>query len=203
MYIYFFVEEFSMERALKNLLPGMVSPEYVVQIITFQCKNDLLKKLESRLMAYSSWVSDDYYFVVLVDKDDDNCFELKQKLETISQRAGFVSKSAARENNKFQILNRIVIEEIEAWYFGDPDAMRTAFPRLSKTFERKEKYRNPDTIVRAWETMELFLQRSRYFSEGLSKSILAESVSKHMNPARNRSKSFQVFRDGLQELISQ
>jgi hypothetical protein len=41
------------------------------------------------------------------------------------------------------------------------------------------------------------IKRAEYFADGLSKLQLAEKIAPHMDPARNTSRSFQVFRDAL------
>ena len=65
-----FVEEYSMEVALEILLPKMLGAlDY--QIITFSCKNELLKQLPERLKGYSTWLPKSWSLLVLVDREDD------------------------------------------------------------------------------------------------------------------------------------
>jgi hypothetical protein len=83
-----------------------------------------------------------------------------------------------------------------------PDALRAAYPRLSPHLGERSRYRNPDTIAGGtWEALERELQRVGYAPGGLAKVANARAVSAHMQPERNRSHSFQVFRQGLLELI--
>jgi hypothetical protein len=204
MFLYFFVEEQSMEVALKYLLPKMIPENLQYLIFTFEGKLDLLKNIQNRLTAYANWVPEDYYFIVLVDRDYDDCHELKEKLEEISQKSGLISKSEATSNQRFNIINRIVIEELEAWYFGDPDALKEAFPRLPSSFENRKKYRNPERIFGGtWEALEYLLNRSGYYETGLAKVNLALEVAPFMKPNNNRTKSFQVFYQGLLDLLEQ
>ena len=49
--------------------------------------------------------------------------------------------------------------------------------------------------------MERELKKAGYFSGGLRKIEAAKTISAYMEPERNNSKSFQVFRDGLQEMV--
>jgi len=66
----------------------------------------------------------------------------------------------------------------------------------------KAKFRDPDAIEGGtWEALESELQRKGYFQGGLAKIEAAKAISSYMDPERNRSKSFQVFRDGLQEMV--
>jgi len=100
-------------------------------------------------------------------------------------------------------LNRISIEELEAWFFGDVEALHGAYPKIPLSLATRLKYHNPDAIQGGtWEELEKELQRKGYFHGGLAKIEAAKAISAHMDPARNRSKSFQVFRDGLIEMAN-
>lgn len=196
MHFEFLLEEETSEKILDNLMPKIITGEHTYRCIRFQGKIDLLKNLSTELRGYSKWITDDYRFVVLLDRDRDNCIALKNSLNKIAADAGLITKSSARQNT-FQVLNRIAIEEIEAWFFGDANAMRMAYPKLSGNFESKALYRNPDNIKNTWETMERLLQRSGYFKTGLRKTEAAFQISQYMQPLNNRSKSFQVFWEGI------
>ena len=79
-----FVEEYSMEAALEKLLPKILT-NADFEIRRFQCKDDLLKRLPERLAGYRAWLPDNWRILVLVDRDDDNCVELKEQLESIAR----------------------------------------------------------------------------------------------------------------------
>jgi len=200
MHLEFLLEEVTAEKVLDNLLPLIITGEHTYRCIKFQGKADLLKNLAAELRGYSKWIPADFKIIVLLDRDKDNCTDLKTKLNQIAEHSGLVTKSNPN-HNKFQVLNRIAIEEIEAWFLGDADAMRIAYPRLTANFEKKVAYRNPDEIAETWETMERILQRSGYFKTGLRKLEAAYEISKQMQPLRNRSKSFQVFWQGITACI--
>ena len=109
-----------------------------------------------------------------------------------------MTKSGARGRGKFEVINRLAIEELEAWFFGDPEALVQAYPRVPATIGRKAQYRNPDAIAGGtWEALERVLQKAGYFPGGMSKVETARNISKYMDPLRNSSKSFQVFRDAV------
>jgi len=202
MHIEFLVEEPSAEAALQNLLPKILGNVATFAIHPHQGKPDLLKKLPMRLKGYSHWLLGDWRIVILMDADDDDCLELKAQLEQIAWDAGLITKSAAPPGQQFQVLNRLAIEELEAWFLGDIEALHAAYPRVGLTLGQRAKYRNPDAIPGGtWEALERLLQRLNYFPEGLPKITVARQVSRHIDPARNRSRSFQVFREGLLELI--
>jgi len=140
--------------------------------------------------------------VVLIDRDNDECKQLKTKMELVAQRAGFKTKSMSFGSSNFQVLNRLAIEELEAWFFGDIAAIHAAYPRISIHLGSRANYRDPDAITGGtWEALERVLKRGKYFSGGLNKLAAARTISLHMNPERNRSHSFQVFRRGLEETV--
>jgi Domain of unknown function (DUF4276) len=161
---------------------------------------DLISKLPSRLKGYRSWIADEYKIVVLVDRDDDNCIELKNKLEKIATDVGLVTKSSPL-NQSFQVLIRMAIEELEAWYFGDVNAIAIAYPGVSKNLNKNAKYRIPDRIQGGtWEALERILQKAGYHKGGLEKLKAAREISLHMKPENNCSESFKAFYQGLLEL---
>jgi hypothetical protein len=200
-YIEFLVEEFSMEVFLRALLPRLLGALHF-EIRTFQCKNDLLKRLPNRLRGYA-WFPEGYRIVVIVDRDSDDCQELKRELEEYAASAGLPTRTHPHQGH-FTVVNRIAIEELEAWYFGDWEAVRAAYPRVSETVPRRAGYRDPDAIAGGtWEAFERILQRSRYFEGGLRKVEAARSIAPYLDPVRNTSHSFQVLRSALVELAGQ
>jgi len=193
------VEEPSMEAALRVLLPRVLG-DLGFQVYPHQGKPDLLTRLSERLRGYAAWLPEDYRIVVVVDRDDDDCSELKQQLEQIANNAGLRSRSQA-SGQPYQVVNRLAIEELEAWYFGDWDAVRSAYPKVPATIPGKAKYRDPDAITGGtWEAFERVLQRAGYFQTGLRKIEAARAVAEHWQPQDNCSHSFQAFHDVLQEM---
>lgn len=188
-----FVEEYSMEAALEQLLPKLLG-DIEFQIIRFQCKNDLLKHAPDRLKGFAGWLPESWRIVVLVDRDDDDCVLLKAELENMAAAAGLMTKATAGPGQRFQVANRIAIEELEAWFFGDWQAVQAAYPRIAATVPQKAGFRDPDAIAGGtWEAMERVLRKAGYFSTGLRKLELARSVAVHMDVDRNGSRSFQAF----------
>lgn len=200
--LFVLVEEPSMEAALEILLPKMLGA-VEFKIRRFQCKNDLLKHLPDRLRAYRSWLPSNWAILVLVDRDDDDCAKLKQRLEAMASDAGLITKTTAGDNNRFQVANRIATEELEAWFFGDWSAVQAAYPRVPKTIPQKAGFRDPDAISGGtWEALERVLQRAGYFSTGLRKVECARAVAQQMEPNRNASKSFQALSGALMAWMS-
>ncbi len=64
---------------------------------------------------------------MIVDRDDDDCEALKRKMESFAIEAELATR-IRRKNGQYFVVNRIAVEEREAWYFGDWEA----FERLLK-----------------------------------------------------------------------
>ncbi|MCX7048793.1 MAG: DUF4276 family protein [Candidatus Sumerlaeota bacterium] len=196
------VEEPSMEAALRILLPRLLG-ELTFGIYSYQCKTNLLEKLPERLRGYRSWLPKDWRIVVIMDRDDDDCCALKQRMEKISSDAGFVTRATAKSAS-YCVVNRLAIEELEAWYFGDWQAVRLAYPRVPETIPQKAPFRDPDAIRGGtWEAFERVLKNAGYCRNGLRKIEAARTVAEHWNIEANTSCSFQVFRDVLREMVAQ
>ncbi len=187
-----------MEAMLELLLPKLIGGA-TFRIYAHNSKETLLGRLRDRLTAYRQMLQPGWLVLVLVDQDDDDCQALKQSLEQETAAADLVSRTGGAGSD-FTVLHRIVIEELEAWYFGDWQAVRKAYPRVPQRIASRAAYRDPDTIKGGtWEAFERIMQQAGYFPRGLRKQQAAEAIAPHMNPARNTSRSFQVFRDALLE----
>jgi len=194
------MEEPSMEEALQILLPRILRPEIELRFIQFGDKGNLQRELPARLRGYKQWLPESAMIVVVVDRDDDDCLALKQQLEDFAFQARFGTKSAPNPDGSFQVINRVVVEELEAWHFGDWQAVRAAYPRMPD-LSGKAAYRHPDEIAGGtWEALERELQRRGYFDSGLRKREFARAVAEHMQPDRNVSPSFSCLRDALAAL---
>jgi len=198
MTLHFFVEEPSAERALKHLLPRIVDCEF--EFFVFNGKPDLLRRLPDRLRSYAGWaVSAGVKVVVVVDRDADDCRELKARLEKMSDQAGLVSSGSGPT-----VLNRIVVEELESWLLGDVEALRRAYPRLPVGLAAQARFRDPENVPGGcWEALEYVLQQHGYYQVGLSKGRLAEDVAQHMDVENNQAPSFRAFRDGVRRLAGE
>lgn len=199
MHVEFLVEEPSAEVFLRGVI-GRILPDISCNFIVFQGKADLLLNLPSRLKGYKKWMPADYRLVVLVDEDRQDCIALKNLLESAAASAGLATKSKPL-GGAFFVLNRIAVEELEAWYFGDVPALCAAYPGVPSSLGTKAPYRDPDAIAGGtWQALERVLQKAGYFKGGLSKIALAREMAVHMDPANNRSASFCHFILGLAAL---
>lgn len=189
-----------MEAALRLIVPKIVA-DLSFEIYPYQCKQDLLDKLPARLQGYASWLPVVWRIMVIIDRDDDQCEALKERLEQAAQDAGLTTRTR-RRSAKFQVVNRLAIEELEAWFFGDWEAVKTAYPKVTVSIPAKKGYRDPDAVGGGtWEALERILQRAGYFRTGLRKIEAARSIAQYMEPRRNSSTSFRAFRDALSDLV--
>lgn len=187
--------------ARKTIIRGIDS----YKISSFEGKTELLKILPDKLRAYWERIpllqaqGFELCIIVLIDKDNDDCKVLKDKLEQIARNVN-LSTPSSRSNGIFRVLFRIAIGELENWYFGDETAVCNAFPRV-KSFANKEKYRDPDAIPDGWEAFEDLLKQAHELKpkEKLKKSETAEKIAAYFNPQDNRSPSFQVFYKGFED----
>lgn len=199
-HVEFLVEEPSVEALLREVLPHLLR-SVPFEIRVFQGKPDLLAQLPHRLRGYA-WFPDTWRIVVVVDRDNDDCHALKQQLEQHALAAGRFTR-ARRDRGCFTVINRIAIEELEAWYFGDWEAVRAAYPNVAANVPRRAAFRNPDAIAGGtWEAFERVLQQVGYFKGGLRKLEAACAIAPYLDPARNTSPSFKIFRDAILELAA-
>ena len=140
-HVEFLVEEPSMEEALRMLLPVLLG-DVSFGVYQYNGKDNLLRKLPDRLRAYAKWLPRDYRIVVLVDRDRDECSQLKLRLEGIAAQAGLTTRTRSG-GRTYQVVNRLAIEELEAWYFGDWEAVMAAYPRVPANVPRRAKYPRP------------------------------------------------------------
>lgn len=198
MHIEFLIEETSAEIVLTEIVPKILGDEVTFKVHDFRGKTNLLKKLPDRMRGYGNMIKhqEDLRIVILLDKDSQDCEELKQELEKIAEQAGLVTHS---KSDKFQVLNRIIVEELEAWFFGDVEAMKEAYPRVPPSLTKRKSYRIPDEIKGGtWEALERIFSSAGYYEKGfMPKTEVARNIAPFMNPEANSSKSFQVFRDGI------
>lgn len=198
------VEEPSMAAALDALLPRMLQGKSCAfKIIDHGSKSALLNDVPARLRGYALRRSEDIRVMVLVDRDNDDCRMLKALLERAAVAAGLPTKTAPGQDGRFHVVNRIVIEELEAWFVGDVAALRAAYSGVPETLANRARFRDPDAVPGGtWEALHRVLVAAGHYAglDRMPKIEVARQVALHMEPANNRSKSFQVFASGLAAL---
>ena len=199
------VEEPSMEAFKQALLPRMLTSAVAWKIIDYGSKQQLLARLPQRLLGYAQY--DAAYrpkLMVLVDRDDDDCAALKAQLETACEAALLRTKGRPADSGDFDVVNRIVVEELEAWFFGDPEALQEVWPGTRRSLG-KAAYRDPDAVRGGTHEALLRVLKSAGHlrdADRLPKIEIARIMGHVLNVQRSRSSSFQHFQTGLDALLA-
>lgn len=180
MKLIFLLEEQSMKCFLDGLLPRILPAEIQFITIPHEGKSDLQKSLTAKLQG---WNEPDVKFVVVQDQDSNDCKEIKKKLLDLCK------------NSKKEILIRIACHELEAWYFGDMNALSQAYGVDLSAAKRKSKYRIPDAIVNPKEELRWLLPEHQQIAG-------ARRIAPIIDIGNNSSVSFQMFVNGVRKLAS-
>lgn len=109
-------------------------------------------------------------------------------------QAKYHTKSRPKFDGTFRVVNRIVVEELESWFFGDITAVRIAYPRFSSR-------KRPDSDAMrggTWEALHREMQKVGYFKRRVFPKLeVARMIAVHRDPDVNGSPSFQMFQKGL------
>lgn len=178
----FLLEEPSARELLKGLIPRIVPEGTSVTYLVFEGKQDLEKQLTMKIRA---WRAPDSAFVVLRDQDQADCKAVKRALEERVAASG-----------QSRVLIRVACRDLEAWVAGDLPALAEAFdePKLA-THSTKERFRQPDTLVRPVEAIRQILPEYQKIDG-------ARRVGPFLNPEASHSKSFVNFCRGVQRLFA-
>jgi len=177
----FLVEEPSIKVLLDGLLPRLF-PTLDFKVVEHEGKSDLEKSIPRKLRG---WQEPGIRFVVLMDADNKDCIALKQKLAKLCAEAG-----------RPDTLIRIVCQELEAWYIGDPEALAAAYDDTGlRTIGGKAGFRDPDTVVKPSRRLVEICPR-------FQKVGGARLMAPHLRYERNRSRSFKTLIDGVNRLIA-
>ena len=177
-----FLEEQSASEMLEKFLPRLLGESTDFQCIPFEGKQDLEKQLKGKLQ---NWKAPNCCFVVMRDQDNADCIAVKQRLSDICHQAG-----------KPHTLVRIVCHELESWYLGDLFAVEVGLNMsgLAK-LQNKRKYRTPDSLSNAKQELKQLTKKTYQPIDGSRK------IGQHLSLEGNRSKSFNVFIDGVRQLM--
>lgn len=190
-----------MKVALDLLLPRMMPRHVSAEVHDLGSKSEFLKKVHNRLLGYAAWLPHTHRVVLVVDADQDDCVELRARLLDATKRAG-LSVASVSGGVDGQVLPRIAVEMLEAWFYGDPAALTQAYGPGFGTVGSRRGFRNPDQIRDPARRIEMDLKRNPRHSAGLRKLTLAGDVAPHMDVDRNSSTSFCRLRDGVRFLTN-
>lgn len=212
MHIEILVEDSSGEKLLRVLLPELLGPQgepHTWRLHAYKgigripqglvtkadpAKRILLDQLPKLLRGYGRTPGVDAVVVVL-DTDKRDCAAFLAELES----------AAAACSPAPNTLFRLAIEEIEAWYLGDRDALLAAYPRAK--LDVLDKYLQ-DSACDTWELLadalhsggSAAIKKAGWPLPGQVKHEWADRIGPFMDPERNLSPSFGKLRDGLRRL---
>lgn len=173
------LEERSMKVLLDGLLPR-IFPDLPFLCVAHEGKQDLEQSIPRKLRA---WREPGVHFVIIRDNDGGQCMALKERLQKLCV-----------EGRRADSLVRIACQELEAWYFGDPEALSDAFNDDSlRGIGNRARYRDPDAIERPSDDL-------LYLVPAFQKVSGARLMARHLSRERNQSRSFQVMLDGIARL---
>ena len=165
-----------MQALLEGLLPRLF-PHLAFRCVVHEGKDELDQNITQILR---DWRVPGDRFIVVRDNDEGDCYALKQRLRQL-----------CLDGRRSDTLIRIVCQELEAWYLGEPDAMADAFgdERLRR-IRNSPRYRNPDTRSKPSNDVKKLVS-------GFQKVEGARKMAARLTQERNCSPSFAVFLDGI------
>ena len=169
---------------LLNVLLHRLFPGLAFRCIEHEGKRDLHRSVARKLRA---WREPGARFVVMRDQNAADCHTVKARLKALCEQGGHADA-----------LVRVVCRELEAWYLGDVESLVGAFPGSARRLRRelnKRRYRDPDTVVRPAQVLEDLIPEFR-------KRPGARAIGKLLS-RENRSRSYQVFLEGVERLHRQ
>ena len=169
-----------MQALLEGLLPRLF-PKLTFLCVPHDGKSDLESSIRETLRH---WRTPGDRFVVVRDSDGADCIAVKERIRQLCQ-----------DGRREDTLIRIVCQELESWYLGDPNAMAAAFGDDGlRDIGNRPRYRHPDDISKPSTHVERFVG-------GYGKIASARRMALHMTRDDNRSHSFRVFVRGIEGML--
>lgn len=175
----FLLEEQSMKELLDRMLPR-IFPDLRFLCIPHEGKTDLESSIQRKLRA---WHVPKDRFIIVRDNDGGDCIALKQRLRDLCKGTGHEDATI-----------RIVCQELEAWYLGQPDAMANAFGMEElRNIRNAPRFRDPDTRPKPSKDVDKLCK-------GFRKIDGARKMGEYLTREGNHSHSFRVFLDGVERM---
>ena len=181
--VVFFLEELSARAMLEGFLPKIIADSICCRFIVFEGKQDLEKQMVKRMRGYRV---PNARFVVLRDKDSEDCRQVKKRLTGKCIEAQHPGS-----------LVRVACHELESWYLGDLAAVEAglAVTGLARQ-QHKTPYDKPDELVAP-------ARKLQSIAPAYQKVGGSRAIGPHLDPVKNRSQSFGVFVAGIRKLAAQ
>lgn len=215
MHIEILVEDASGEKLLEAMLPKLLGEQgdpHSWRVHSYKgigripkhlkadsdpAKRILLDQLPRLLRGYGKTPGIDAVVVVL-DSDRRNCVDFLSELEAL------LAECTPAPKRMF----RLAIEEMEAWYLGDRQALHAAYPHTKA--DVLSSYVQ-DSVCDTWELLadavyaggSTAIKHAGWPLPGQIKCEWAEKIGPLLEPDRNTSLSFGKLRDGLRRLVAE
>jgi hypothetical protein len=214
MHIEILTEDSSGQRLLEHLMPKLIGPPGDPHSWRFHAyrgigriptgmsassdpsRRILLDQLPRLLRGYVKTTGIDAVIVVL-DADERDCAAFLTELRLL----------AVSCNASHLALFRLAIEETEAWYLGDRDALRRAYPKAR--MRALDAYVQ-DSVCGTWELVaeavhpggSRSIRQVGWPLPGQIKHEWADRIGPLLDPEINLSPSFGKLRDGIRRLAA-
>ncbi len=168
-----------MRVLLDGLLPRLF-PGLSFLCLPHEGKQDLERSIPRKLRA---WREPGVRFVVVRDNDGGDCRQTKRRLMELCAQGGRPEST----------LVRLACQELEAWYFGAPDALAAVFGReVLRRIDQRARFRDPDAIQQPGKAL---VEIVGEFQKVSGARRMAQALTR-----QNRSRSFQVLISGIEGL---
>jgi hypothetical protein len=214
MHIEVLVEDGSGAKLVEALLPNVIGPQgeiHTWRVHSYKgigrlptglsanadpAKRALLNQLPRLLSGYGKTTGIDAVVVVL-DNDKRDCKAFLKELKDLLNKC----------NPAPTTLFRLAIEEMEAWFLGDRQALLAAYPKAKR--DVLARYQQ-DSVCGTWELLadavypggQAAIHAAGWPLPGQIKHEWADNIGPRMNIEDNVSPSFCKFRDGLRRLVA-
>ena len=177
--VVFLLEELSKKELLDGMLPR-IFPGLHFLCIPHEGKTDLELSIHNKLR---DWRVPGDRFIIVRDNDNGDCQELKDRLTQLCQNSG-----------RNDSVVRIVCQEIESWYLGQPEALAEAFGDAElRLIANRPRFRNPDTRPSPSQDLRRLLPEFKKVAD-------ARRMAGYLTREGSSSPSFKVFIDAVPSL---
>lgn len=166
---------------LGRIMPNWQNEQHFL-LITHEGKSDLDKSIPRKLKG---WQQPDDCFIVLRDNDGADCITVKNKIiELIPQ------------THRSRVTIRLVCQELESWYLGDKNALKTTYPESHAVVDSLiKKNPDPDKLKKPSDLLKKNIPN-------FQKNDAARRIGRLLDANTNKSHSFIVFSSSLTKISS-
>lgn len=189
-FLHVFTEEESAKILFDAILPKLLPEGVFFNVYKHQGKQDLERSLRTTLPSISKIPGS--RILITRDQDSADCKDIKNRINEI-----------AFEYCQCPYLIRIVCHELESWFLGDLNAIKSVFPRFNQeAYRNKAELRIVDRVVSPNEYLLKIIPE--YSGRAyLPKLETAEKISPYLDLDKNNSTSFNNSISGIKRLVNQ